>query len=104
MLQVLIIDKNAKNSIKIVKNITELYTDLSIVTITDIDEAMKVIKSEKPHLVVVNLEMKDSKGRDLLECLMKWDFKILIYQDDELYEIISKKRLTQGYVLKKANK
>ncbi len=48
---VIIIDKNAKNSMKIVNKITELYNDLSVVAISDIDEAVKVIKSEKPHLV-----------------------------------------------------
>lgn len=104
MLKVLIIDKNTDNGIKIVKKITDLYTDLSIVTILDIDKAIKAIKSEKPHIIVVNLEMKDSKRRDLIERLKKWDFKILIHQDVELYEVIRKKGLEQGYVFQKVDK
>lgn len=103
MLKVLIIDKSEKNSLIIAKKIAALYNDLSIITISDIDNAMELIKSEKPQVVVVSLEMKDAKGRDLLERLVRWDFKILIYQDEELYEIINKTSQSQGYVFEKVN-
>jgi len=103
MYSVLIIDKNEKRSLEIAKQVTLLYSELSIITISDIDSAMKKIKSEKPQLVVVSLEMKDSKGRDLLERLVKWDFKILIYQNNELYEIVSRTAQSQGYVFEKVS-
>lgn len=66
MLKVLIIDGSEENSIKIAKKITELYNDLSIITISDIDNATDFIESEKPQIVVLNLELKDTKERFFL--------------------------------------
>ena len=90
MIKVLIIDKNEQDSIKIANKIAKLYSELAFITISDINNAMEIIKFDKPQVVVVNLEMEDSRGRDLLERLARWDFKILIFQDNELFEIVSK--------------
>ncbi|MCX6153791.1 MAG: response regulator [Candidatus Kapabacteria bacterium] len=101
MLKVLIINNNDNTNINIAKKIAELYSEVSFFTISNIDQAIEQIHKEKPQIVVVNLSMKDSKGRDLLERLAKWDFEILVYNNDELYCIQDAKvSKIKGYVLK----
>ncbi len=102
MLQVLIIDRNEKNVLNIAKKITDIYVDPCIVSIADIDDAIEIINTECPDVVVVSLDTKDTKNRNLLDRLVKWKFEILIFQNDELYCLqngkVAKK---EGYVLKK---
>jgi len=90
MITVLIIDGKGIQTLKIAKKIAALYSDLSIITTSDADEAMKALKSEKPQVVVMSIDTEETKGRDLLEQIMRWDLKIFIYRDEELLEIFRK--------------
>ena len=101
MLKVLIIDGEEDSNVIIAKGISELYSDVSIVNVTTIDDALEHIKNDKPDIAVINIDMKDPKGRNILERLMSWEFKILIFQTGELYEIMGNKAQKHGYVFKK---
>jgi response regulator of citrate/malate metabolism len=101
MYSALIVEKNQKRILEIAKKIVNLFPDLDINPASDIESAISIIKSEKPKVVVLNLDMKDSKGRDLLERLVRWEFEILIYKGDELYCIQDGKEVKkEGYVLR----
>ncbi len=100
MLKVLIIDGEEENNLLIARKISELYSDVSIVNVTTVDDANEHLQNEKPDIVVINLVSHDTSGNDLLEKLRRWDFKIMVFHNNELYEIIGKSDQKQGFILK----
>ena len=101
MFSVLIIEKDYKKMLEIAKKIVVLFPKSDIITSFNIETAIEIITKQSIQVVVVSLDMKDSKGRDLLERLGSWDFEILIYKNNEIYSMQDGKQNAKGgYVLK----
>ncbi|MDT3741023.1 MAG: hypothetical protein RO257_16155 [Candidatus Kapabacteria bacterium] len=101
MFSVLIIEKDSKKMIEIAKKIVVLFPKSDIIPSFNIENAIEIIKKQSIQVVVVSLDLKDSKGRDLLERLGNWEFEILINKNNEIYSMQDGKQNAKGgYVLK----
>jgi len=101
MIKVMIIDKNKSKSLKIAQHISEIYSDLSIIDVTDYDHYHDKLKTEKPQVVVCGLDSKDSINRNVIDSLITKNLEVLIYQNDELFCLQDgKEAKKEGYILK----
>ena len=101
MFSVLIIEKDSKKMIEMAKKIVVLFPNSDIIPSYNIESAVEIITKQNIQVVVVSLDMKDTKGRDLLERLGSWEFEVLIYKNNEIYSMQDGKQNAKGgYVLK----
>ena len=101
MIKTIIID-DEQNSREALENLVKSYCpDLHVVSsAASVEEGIKVIKSEKPDLVFLDIEMPDKSGFDLLSQLGTIDFEVIITTGYEQYAVKAFKTVALDYLLK----
>jgi two-component system LytT family response regulator len=101
MIKTIIID-DEQNSREALENLVKSYCpDLHVVSsAASVSEGIKVIKSEKPDLVFLDIEMPDKNGFDLLSQLDSIDFEVIITTGYEQYAVQAFKTVALDYLLK----
>ena len=101
MIKTIIID-DEQNSREALENLVKSYCpDLQVVSsAASVEEGIKVIKSEKPDLVFLDIEMPDKSGFDLLSQLDSIDFEVIITTGYEQYAVKAFKTVAVDYLLK----
>lgn len=100
-LKVLIIDDESKTRSLLHKMIDSLNLDLSIYSCADsIKSGAKAIRNINPDIVLLDIQMPDGSGFDLLEQLYPKSFEVIFITAHEEYAIRAVKSIAIDYVLK----
>ncbi|MEO5562266.1 MAG: LytTR family DNA-binding domain-containing protein [Chitinophagaceae bacterium] len=104
MITALIVDDDAKN-IRILRGLLEEFCPQIRITgeANSVDEAMALIKNEKPALVFLDIEMPYGSGFELLDQLMPVDFEVIFITAYDNYAIKAIKYCALDYLLKPVN-
>ena len=100
MIKIAIIDdeENARNIIKGI--ITYNFPDFNILLAGSMMQGLNLINEQKPEVVLLDIEMPDGTGLDLLSKINKIDFKIIFITAYEKYAVQAFKFSALDYLLK----
>lgn len=103
MLKILIVDDEPKAR-KVIASILEKYfNNLSITIAHSIKSAIETININKPDLLLLDVQLDDGSGFDLLSKLEQINFKIIFVTAYEQYAIRAFKFSAFDYILKPIN-
>ncbi len=104
MMRTLIVDDEV-NARQLVRNILEMYCDkVEIVgEAVDVKDAVKKIKSLKPDLCLLDIQMPDGTGFDLLKKCKPLNFDFIFITAFEQYAIKAIKMSALDYIVKPIN-
>lgn len=104
MLRTVIIDDEL-NARQLIANILELYCpDVEVVgEAVDVSSGLNLIKEKKPALVLLDINMPDGSGFDLLKQIQDIDFNFIFITAYEQYAIKAIKLSALDYILKPIN-
>lgn len=103
MLKILIVDDEPKAR-KVISGILEKhFNNLSITTASGIKAAIEIINRNKPDILLLDIQLEDGTGFDLLRKLEQIDFKIIFVTAYEKFAIQAFKFSAFDYILKPIN-
>lgn len=101
MLKAVIIDDVKEAREALLKDIQEYCPDIEIIGQADgVVSGAKLIKSEKPNLVFLDIQMNDGSGFDLLEVLGDINFKVIFTTASDAFAVKAFKYSAVDYLLK----
>ena len=103
-LKAVIVDDEKRNRVAL-KELVETYCeDVKILGLAEnVEQGIALIKSKKPDLVFLDIEMPQHSGFNLIEHFDKIDFDIVFTTAYEQYAIRAFKSGATGYLLKSIN-
>lgn len=100
-LNLLIIDDESKTRSLLHKMIDSLQLDLTIYSNADsIKSGLKAIKNINPDIVLLDIQMADGSGFDLLDAAEPKNFEVIFITAYEQYAIRAVKSIALDYILK----
>ena len=100
-IKALIVDDELNNRENLHSLLSEYCKDVEVVGLADsVDSAFKLIKSEKPDLVFLDIKMPDKDGFQLLENLNEINFELIIVTAYNQFAIQAIKFCAIDYLLK----
>jgi len=103
MLKILIVDDEPKTR-KVISAILEKhFNNHSITTASGIKAAIEIINRNKPDILLLDIQLEDGTGFDLLRKLEQIDFKIIFVTAYEKFAIQAFKFSAFDYILKPIN-
>ena len=100
-IRALIVDDELNNRENLHALLGQYYTDVEVIGMADsVDSAFKIIKSEKPDLVFLDIRMPEKDGFKLLESLNEITFEVIIVTAYNQYAIQAIKFCAVDYLLK----
>lgn len=100
-IRAIIVDDEANNRENLNSLLKEYCTDVKVVGLADsVDSAFKLIRSQKPDLVFLDIKMPEKDGFKLLESLNEIDFEVIIVTAYSQYAIKAIKFCAVDYLLK----
>ncbi|MFB6320253.1 LytR/AlgR family response regulator transcription factor [Saccharicrinis sp. FJH54] len=101
MMKIVIIDDEPKAR-ETIRNILALSSDSLTIAgeAGDMDSAYQLIKSRQPDLVLLDINLSDGSGFDLLKRFEKTDFKVIFITAHEEYAVKAFKYSALDYILK----
>lgn len=104
MITTLLVDDEQGNIITLQQMLHEYCPQVSIVaTANNIDEAYKAIKIHQPQLVLLDIEMPNGTGFDLLNKITNINFSVIFVTAFNQYAIKAIKYAAADYILKPVN-
>ena len=101
MIKTILIEDEIKVRSALKKMLNLLDANIDIIAETGyVSEALSIIKTEKPDLVFLDIELEDGKGFDILEQLDTIDFKLIFTTAYNQYAINAFKFSAIDYLLK----
>src|SRR5690606_20949852 len=101
MLKAVIIDDVKEAREALLKDIQEYSPDIEIIGQADgVVSGAKLIKTEKPNLVFLDIQMNDGSGFDLLEVLGDIHFKVIFTTASDAFAVKAFKYSAVDYLLK----
>ena len=105
MLKVVLIDDEL-DALKVLSEFLTKFTNTQIKiagTANNLDEGIKIIKSTKPDLVFLDIDMPSRSGLDIYESFENPEFKIIFVTAYNEYAIDALKKNASDYLLKPVN-
>jgi two-component system LytT family response regulator len=100
-IKTLIVDDELNNRENLHTLLTEYCKDVEVIGLADsVDSAYKIIKSQKPDLVFLDIKMPEKDGFKLLESLNEINFEVIIVTAYNQYAIQAIKFCAIDYLLK----
>jgi two-component system, LytTR family, response regulator len=100
-IKTLIVDDELNNRENLHALLKEYCKDVEVVGLADsVDSAYKIIKSQKPDLVFLDIKMPEKDGFKLLESLIEINFEVIIVTAYNQYAIQAIKFCAIDYLLK----
>lgn len=101
MIKALIVDDEANNRENLNTLLAEYCTEVEMIGMADsVDSAFRIIKSQKPDLVFLDIKMPRKNGFALLEQIGEVDFEVIIVTAYDQYAIQAVKFCAIDYLLK----
>jgi two-component system LytT family response regulator len=101
VIKALIVDDEANNRENLNSLLEEYCTEVEVIGMADsVDSAFRIIKSQKPDLVFLDIKMPRKNGFALLEQLGEVDFEVIIVTAYDQYAIQAVKFCAIDYLLK----
>ncbi len=101
MIKAVIIDDVKEAREALLKDVNEYCPDIEIIGQADgVVTGAKLIKSEKPDLVFLDIQMNDGSGFDLLEVLGDINFKVIFTTASDAFAVKAFKYSAVDYLLK----
>lgn len=99
---IVIIDSNKLKIRYLSSMINMLYQKVKLIgTENTLESGIKLIESKKPDIVILDMNLKDQKGKSFLERFNNLNFEVIINEDDDFYRLDFEKSVKAGYIMKK---
>jgi two-component system LytT family response regulator len=104
MIKTVIIDDNPETRATNKKLLAEYFVDIKLVGEADsVESAYHLIRETKPHLVLLDIEIKGGTGFQLLQKLKPYSFKVIFITGFNQYALKAIKFHAIDYILKPVN-
>ncbi|MFH1050417.1 MAG: response regulator [bacterium] len=99
-IKVLIAKSSASEINAIAAEIESISKSINIFKAETQPEALAIIQTENPEIVILDINMIDSEGNTILSTLKDWNFDAIIKTSGKYYKIHKENGKELGYILK----
>jgi len=103
MLKILIVDDEPKARKAITSILEKHFNNINITTAPSIKSAIEIINNNKPNLLLLDIQLEDGNGFDLLNKVEPINFKVIFITAYDQYAIRAIKFSALDYILKPVN-